>query len=170
MIPAPGQTRPPADTVKFLENVATKKYSYEMISNSYYDGRTISVFRIEDIILYKAEIENELSGPAAALPYINEIRGRAGAPIYGSTGFPVPGSKEDMAQKILDERGFELVFEYKRRPDLIRFGKYESTTNAYLQRRGLPARAKPNMRYFPYPLLDAQLNSAMAAENKNRMP
>ncbi|MBO9596071.1 MAG: RagB/SusD family nutrient uptake outer membrane protein [Niabella sp.] len=170
MIPAPGQTTPPSDTVKFLPNVATKKYSYEMISNSYYDGRTISIFRIEDIILYKAEIENQLTGPAAALPYINSIRARAGAPVYGSAGFPVPATKEDMAQKILDERGFELVFEYKRRPDLIRFGKYESTTNAYLTSRGLPARAKPNMRYFPYPLVDAQLNKAMAAENANRLP
>lgn len=67
MMPAPGQTRPPNDTTKLLQNVATKKYSYEMISNSYYDGRTISVFRIEDVILNKAEIENQLSGPAAAL-------------------------------------------------------------------------------------------------------
>lgn len=170
MILPPGQTTPPSDTVKPLPNVATKKYSYEMVSNSYYDGRTISVFRIEDMILYKAEIENELTGPAAALPYINEIRARAGAPVYGSAGFPVPATKEDMAQKILDERGFELVFEYKRRPDLIRFGKYESTTNAYLTGKGLPARAKPNMRYFPYPLVDAQLNKNMAAENANRMP
>lgn len=81
MIPAPGQTTPPSDTIKFLKNVATKKYSYEMTSNSYYDGRTISVFRIEDAILSKAEIENQLSGPGAALAYINQIRARAGAPL-----------------------------------------------------------------------------------------
>ena len=171
MIPAPGQTTPPSDTVKFLKNVATKKYSYEMVSNSYYDGRTISVFRIEDVILNKAEIENELSGPAAALPFVNMIRARAGAPVYGSgPDFPVPTSKEDMAQKILDERGFELVFEYKRRPDLIRFGKYESTCNDYLISRGLNPVVKPNMEYFPYPLLDAQLNANMAAENLKRLP
>ncbi|HEU4609302.1 MAG TPA: RagB/SusD family nutrient uptake outer membrane protein [Chitinophagaceae bacterium] len=171
MIPAPGQTTPPSDTVKFLKNVATKKYSYEMVSNSYYDGRTISVFRIEDVILNKAEIENELSGPAAALPYINMIRARAGAPEYGSApGFPAPASKEEMAQKILDERGFELVFEYKRRPDLIRFGKYESTCNEYLISRGLAPVVKPNLKYFPYPLVEAQLNSEMAAANLGRLP
>ena len=170
MMPAAGQTTPPNDTVKLLKNVSTKKYSYEMVSNSYYDGRTISVFRIEDVILNKAEIENELSGPAAALPFINQIRDRAKAPVYGSPGFPVPASKEDMAQKILDERGFELVFEYKRRPDLIRFGKYESTSNAYMVSRGLAPVVKPNMRYFPYPLLEAQQNSNMAAENPNRLP
>jgi hypothetical protein len=99
------------------------------------------------------------------------IRGRAGAPIYGSgPDFPVPISKEDMAQKILDERGFELVFEYKRRPDLIRFGKYESTCNDYLTARGLAPIVKPNMELFPYPLVDAQLNANMAAENLKRLP
>ena len=142
-----------------------------MVSNSYYDGRTISVFRIEDVILNKAEIENELGGPGAALPYVNQIRARAGAPEYGSAPeFPVPASKEDMAQKILDERGFELVFEYKRRPDLIRFGKYESTCNDYLISRGLAPVVKPNLQYFPYPLVDAQLNTYMSAANATRIP
>lgn len=171
MIPNPGQTTPPNDTTKFLPNVATKKYSYEMVSNSYYDGRTISIFRIEDVILNKAEIENELSGPAAALPYLNQIRERAGAPEYGKdAAFPTPTTKEEMAQKILDERGFELVFEYKRRPDLIRFGKYESTCNDYLTSRGLSPIVKPSMRYFPYPLVESQQNAEMAQENSNRLP
>ncbi len=171
MMPAAGQKVPPNDTTKLLVNVATKKYSYEMVSDAYYDSRTISVFRIEDVILNKAEIENELSGPSAALPYLNSIRARAGAPTYGSgSGFPIPASKDEMAQRILDERGFELVFEYKRRPDLIRFGKYEATCNAYLTSRGLSPIVKPNMKLLPYPLVDSQLNTNMAAENINRLP
>jgi len=169
-MPDPGQTVPTSPDNLLLRNVSTKKYSYEMADNSYYDGRTIPVLRLEDIILCKAEIENELSGPSAALPFLNEIRARAGAPVYGDAGFPVPGSKEAMAQKILDERGYELVFEYKRRPDLIRFGKYESTCNDYLVSRGLAASVKPSMQLFPYPLVDAQQNSFMAAENLNRLP
>lgn len=170
MMPEAGQTTPPNDTTKLLRNVSTMKYSYEMASNSYYDGRTIPIFRIEDVILCKAEIENELSGPSAALPFLNEIRNRAGAPVYGDAGFPAPTSKEEMAQKILDERGFELVFEYKRRPDLIRFGKYESTCNDYLVSRGLAPSVKSSMIYFPYPLVDAQLNTFMTSENLNRLP
>jgi starch-binding outer membrane protein, SusD/RagB family len=169
-MPDPGETVPPSDTTVLMENVATMKYSYEMTDQSYYDGRTIPVLRLEDIILCKAEIENELSGPSAALPYLNEIRARAGAPIYGSAGFPVPGNKADMAQKILDERGFELVFEYKRRPDLIRFGKYESTCNEYMESRGLGSPVKSSMIHLPYPLVDAQLNSFMATENLTRLP
>jgi hypothetical protein len=91
--------------------------------------------------------------------------------LYGSDpDFPAPTTKEEMAQKILDERGFELVFEYKRRPDLIRFGKYESTCNDYLSSRGLAPVVKPSLRYFPYPLVDAQLNSDMSAANLTRLP
>lgn len=171
MLPAPGQTTPPNDTVKLLKNVSTKKYSYEMVSNSYYDGRTISIFRLSDVILNKAEIENQLSGPGAAMSYLNEIRARAGAPQYGvDPAFPAPTSKDEMAQKILDERGFELVFEYKRRPDLIRFGKYETTVNNYLVSRGLQPVVTPNLEYFPYPLVDAQLNSNMSSANLTRVP
>ena len=144
-----------------------------MISDTYYDGRTISIFRLSDVILCKAEIENNLNGPAAALPYLNEIRERAGAPAYGKhERFPVPASKEDMNQAILDERGFELVFEFQRRPDLIRFGKYENTVNAYLKELGLtsPTNVTSDLRYFPYPLDDAQLNVNMASANPSRQP
>ena len=171
MIPAPGQTAPPNDTVKLLQNVATKKYSYEMISNAYLDGRTIQVFRLADVILCKAEIENVLNGPGAALPYLNEVRGRAGAPRYGADpDFPVPGGKDAMAARILDERGFELVFEYKRRQDLVRFGKLVEISNAYLQSRGLSPVVKENMKYFPYPLVEARMHPEMAAANQQRLP
>lgn len=170
MMPDEGQTTPPSDTVKLLQNVATMKYSYEMVNPSYYDGRTIPVFRLSDAILCKAEIENELSGPGAALSYLNEVRERAGAPLFGSVGFPTPTSKEEMAEKILDERGFEFVFEYKRRPDLIRFGKYEEICNTYLESRGLAPVVNSSMKLFPYPLVDAQLNSNMEAANIERLP
>ena len=91
--------------------------------------------------------------------------------MLGSGGqFPTPVSKDEMAQRILDERGFELVFEYKRRPDLLRFGKFESTCNAYLTGRGLSPSVKANMKLLPYPLVDSQLNTNMAAENISRLP
>ncbi|MGE8290828.1 MAG: RagB/SusD family nutrient uptake outer membrane protein [Sphingobacterium sp.] len=171
MLPAKGQTTPPSDTVKFLQNVATKKYSYDMVNNSYLDGRTIQVFRLADVILCKAEIENALNGPAAALPYINEVRKRAGAPAYGDhPNFPVPTSKEQMIDALVDERGFELVFEYKRRQDLIRLGRYEKVSNAYLKGRGLRENVTEAMRYFPYPLEEARLHQEMTAANPSRLP
>ncbi|RAV28175.1 RagB/SusD family nutrient uptake outer membrane protein [Sinomicrobium soli] len=170
-MPEVGETVPPNDTTKLLQNVATKKYSYEMISNSYLDGRTIQVFRLADVILCKAEIENALNGPDAALPYVNEIRARADAPEYGSSAeFPIPASKEEMIDVLVDERGFELVFEYHRRADLIRLGKYVEVCNDYLVSRGMAPVVTENMRYFPYPLDEAMLHPEMAGENANRMP
>ena len=79
LMPDPGQSSPPNDTTKLMQNICTQKYSYEMIEQSYLDSRTNFVFRLADVILMKAEAENELSGPAAALPYLNQIRERAGA-------------------------------------------------------------------------------------------
>ena len=167
-MPDPGQSSPPNDTTKLMQNICTQKYSYEMIEQSYLDSRTNFVFRLADVILMKAEAENELSGPAAALPYLNQIRERAGAPLYGDPGFPVPASKEEMAETILAERGFELVFEYNRRADLIRFGKYVEYTNAYLQEAGIPNTVTEGMTLFPYPLTETYLNEEMAAANSGR--
>ena len=173
MVPAEGQVEVPNDTTKFMNNVATMKYSYDMVSDSYYDGRTICIFRLSDVILCKAEIENNLNGPAAALPYLNQIRHRAGAPEYGKHArFAVPADKEAMNEAILKERGYELAFEFQRRADLIRFGKYEEVVNAHLKKLGVvkPTNVTPDLRYFPYPLDDAQLNTYMAEKNPSRLP
>lgn len=171
MMPEEGQTTPASDTIKLLQNLATKKYTYEMIDNSYNDGRTVQIFRIADVILAKAEIENALNGPAAALPYINQIRTRAGAPAYGSdSSFLIPSTKEEMVDALVNERGYELVFEYKRRADLIRLGKYVEVSNAYLEKRGLAPVVTENLRYLPYPLEEARSHAEMTAENINRIP
>ena len=173
MVPEEGVTVVPNDTTKYMQNVSTMKYTYDMLSEAYYDGRTICLFRLSDVILCKAEIENNLNGPAAALPYLNQIRARAGAPEYGKHDrFQTPASKEAMNEAILKERGYELVFEFQRRADLIRFGKYEEVVNAHLKKLGIaqPTNVTPSLRYFPYPLNDAQLNSKMAAENASRLP
>jgi hypothetical protein len=168
LMPEPGQTVPPNDTTKLMNRICTQKYSYEMIEQSYLDSRTNYIFRLADVILCKAEIENALNGPGNALPYLNEIRARAGAPLYGDSGYPIPGSKEEMDQKILDERGYELVFEFMRRPDLIRFGKWVETTNNYLSDAGINSSVTESMKFFPYPLTESYLNEEMAAANSGR--
>ena len=77
-----------------------------------------------------------------------------------------------MNDAILAERGWELVFEFQRRADLIRFGKYESTVNAHLAKLNLakPATVTEKNRYFPYPLVEANLNANMAAVSEERIP
>src|SRR5690606_14315612 len=100
-MPDPGETTPPDDTTLLLKDVTTKKYTYEMNSQSEWDDRTIIIFRLADVILCKAEIENALSGPSAAIPYLNRVRERAGAPLYGvDERFPAPANQNEMADRI----------------------------------------------------------------------
>ena len=168
-MPEEGQSEPSDEYSNLLTNVATMKYSYEMVSESYYDGRTISVFRLSDVILCMAEVQNNLSGPTAALPYLNRIRARAGAPEYTSSEL---SSVDEMNQAILDERGFELVFEFQRRADLLRFDKYDDTVNEYLQQLNLtsPTTVEERLHYFPYPLDEAEQNCYMEEANETRVP
>lgn len=80
-------------------------------------GNDFPIFRLGEIYLIKAEAENELSGPNAAMPYINELRARSNAgPVE-----PPPASQEEMRATILQERGYEMHNEGVRRQDLIRY-------------------------------------------------
>lgn len=78
------------------------------------------VLRYADVLLMLAEIENELSGASAALPYINEVRFRAGIDIL--TDVDVPGVRE-MRLALEQERRVEFAFENHRYFDLLRTGR-----------------------------------------------
>lgn len=161
--------------VKFMDNVTPMKYTYKMISDAYYDGRTVSVFRLSDAYLCMAEIKNNTAGVAAALPYINKIRSRSGhngADItYGSAGYPVPASVEAMNEAILKERGWEFVEENMNRPDALRLGGYDKQVRELFAANNWPVPANlSDLHLFPYPLKEAQKNKFMEEANKSRMP
>ena len=80
-------------------------------------GDHIYLLRLADIILLKAEAENELGHPELAAPLVNQIRERVSLPDI-SSGL----SKEDMRKVILNERRLELAFEAHRWDDLVRAG------------------------------------------------
>lgn len=82
----------------------------------------IPLYRLADIYLMYAEatLRGGNGNAATALGYVNALRTRAGATT-------VPGLTLDF---ILDERGRELSWEFTRRTDLIRYGKF--TTATYL--------------------------------------
>lgn len=64
-------------------------------------------FRLAEVLLNYAEVQNELEGPDATVyELINEIRTRAGLP-----NLPAGLSKEQMREKIRHERRVELAFE-----------------------------------------------------------
>jgi len=80
-------------------------------------GDNYYMLRLADIILLKAEAQNELNSTADAATTMNEVRTRAGlSPISSSL------SKSDMKNAILNERRLELAFEAQRWDDLVRAG------------------------------------------------
>lgn len=83
-----------------------------------YDGTTtiknIILLRYAEVLLLKAEVENELNGPSAAIPYVNQVLARARTTNSGTTTQPadwdastVP-TQEDFRERIMKEREFEL--------------------------------------------------------------
>jgi len=72
------------------------------------------IYRYADVLLMQAECNVRLGNAAAAAPFLNQVRERAG---LGDIAAPT-------LQNIYDERGFELNMEGHRRQDMIRFGTY----------------------------------------------
>ena len=75
------------------------------------------VLRYADVLLMYAEVLNELEGPAAALPYVNKTRQRAG--LNDLTALQV-ANKHQARMAIEKERRLELAYENQRWFDLIR--------------------------------------------------
>lgn len=90
------------------------------------DGINRLYMRYADVVLMRAELENELNGPAAAAPYLEKIRKRAVGGDVSSYINKVSASKETMFNAIVDERGLEFAGEFIRKADLIRWGLLKS--------------------------------------------
>ena len=123
------------------------------------------LFRLGDVYLMYAEAVargGEGGDISTAVGYVNELRDRA----YGET----PHNKIDAAwltannyQNILDERGRELYWEGVRRIDLIRFGKYTSSSYTWPAKGGVITGVGVNERYniFPIPISDISVNGSL---------
>ncbi|RIV23519.1 RagB/SusD family nutrient uptake outer membrane protein [Fibrisoma montanum] len=81
----------------------------------------IVYLRLADIILLRAECLNELGRTAEAIPFLNQIRTRAGLQPTTAT------SQAQVKQAIEDERFLELAFEPHRWYDLVRWNKAVGT-------------------------------------------
>lgn len=112
--PAPGQTGVPF--IKKYLNPST-------IPNNTDDDWP--VYRYADALLLMAEALNEQGQPANALPYLNQVRQRAGLQDITTT------DQAGLRAIIAHERRVELAFENFRWFDLIRTGKAISVMTAY---------------------------------------
>lgn len=85
-------------------------------------GDNYYFLRLADIILLKAEAQNETGATAAAISTLNTIRARVGLAAISSAT-----SKADAKTAILNERRLELAFEAQRWDDLVRAGVATTT-------------------------------------------
>lgn len=89
--------------------------------------------RYADILLTRAEAENELNGPANAYTYFNQVRARA-RNADGVTPRKTPldlsgiSNKDSFRLKIADERAIEFLGEFSRWFDLVRMKSPTGTT------------------------------------------
>lgn len=82
------------------------------------------IFRYGEILLNAAEAINEAEGPANAYQYVNEVRARVGMPPYSGM------TKEQLRERIRNERRIELSFEDHRFFDARRWMIYADQTSS----------------------------------------
>ena len=105
------------------------KYRYEwmkrFVTSTNDDGVNKMYMRYAEILLMAAETANELEGPAAAAPYLKEIRRRAFAPAVHAQKVDnyvnALNSKTTMFNAIVEEHKYEFTGEMERKQALIRW-------------------------------------------------
>lgn len=110
-------------------------------------------FRLTEMVLIKAEAQNELGQTATAITTLNSVRN------LRFPGNAVPGGSSQQAVRdfILRERLLEFAAEGKRRTDLIRHGRFttwaEASLNGVCGPTGVCGAARdPKLILFPVPV------------------
>ncbi len=133
--------------------------------NKTYDSNNYPVFRYGDAVLMLAEVYNEQDRMNDALVCLNEVKVRAGLDPMNSAS-----SKEALLEEIQRERGRELLGEFQRKFDLVRWGVWYNQTYNYTDFATVRANILHCHEYYPIPdeevaLSDNQLdNDAYEAE------
>lgn len=98
-------------------------------------GMNFPVYRYSEVLLFLAEALDEQGKGGEALPYLTEVRTRAG--LGAAAG--------DLGEAIFKERRVELAFENKRWFDLVRTGRANEVISAF----GNRIITNPNDYYYP---------------------
>ena len=136
------------------------------------------MLRLADIVLLKAEAQNETGKTADAATTLNLVRKRVGLADV-STSL----SQADLKKAILEERRLELAFEGQRWDDLVRSGTAVSTmlalneyTNTCAKNKlgqdslGIPkkmdySKCNTNRLIFPIPQVEIDANPKLTQNN-----
>jgi len=127
-------------------------------AESYFDrgqsNKNLRVCRYVEILLIKAEVENELNDTTASKNALNQLRQRAGLQPVNAI------SQNSMRDKVYKERRVEMAFEHDRMFDLRRTGR----AAAVLQALGKPY-VSPKHDLFPIPQRQVDLSGNRITQN-----
>ncbi len=98
------------------------KYQGTTVGTTLYYDNNRMVYRLAEVILFRAEALNELNQTSVAITLLNQIRTRAGI------GATTASTQAEVRLAIERERFAELAFEGKRYYDLVRTGRYATVT------------------------------------------
>jgi hypothetical protein len=124
-------------------------------------ANNLYIVRYADVLLMRAEAENELNGPTNAFPFINLVRERAGVtPLSGL-------SKDQFTTALRKERATELSFEGHRRYDLLRWGIFvEVIRNSTSPILTIPrANIQDYHALLPIPINEISLSNGSLVQN-----
>lgn len=109
------------------------------------DFNNQKVFRYADAVLMMAECYAEINEYEQAVRYLNMVRNRAGISEYTFK------NKEALIEEIQKERGRELIGEFQRKFDLVRWGIWYKMTYDYTNYTTLKNNMLPCHEYYPIP-------------------
>lgn len=141
--------------------MGNKFWAYGMHNTK--DPNNYKLFRFADALLMKAEAYLKKGETDLACDYLNITRIRAGLdPI---TFQSVLNEEEALMEEIRMERAKELVGEFQRKFDLVRWGIWYERTVMYNEGQYIQGFIRPCHRYWPIPA-DQVAYSGNALDNK----
>lgn len=135
-----------------------KFWCYGMINTS--DSNNYPIFRYADAVLMLAECYNAVGRSDEAIARLNAVKERAGIDAY--TKFT---TADRLLEEIQMERGRELLGEYQRKFDLVRWGVWFKRTYEYSDYQALKDNIRPCHEYYPIPDTEVALSEG-ALDNK----
>ncbi|MEO6149401.1 MAG: RagB/SusD family nutrient uptake outer membrane protein [Mucilaginibacter sp.] len=127
--------------------------------NSTFVDTDFPLFRLAEVYLNYAEatVRGGAGGDVTkALNLVNQVRTRA----YGNTSGNITATQLNL-DFLLEEKGREFYWEFQRRTDLIRYGKFTGGALLWDFKGGVMNGTSTDARYnlFPIPAFDLSLNS-----------
>lgn len=126
---------------------------------NYYDHNNYKIFRYADAVLMLAECYAETGKADKALLSLNEVKHRAGIALYSET------AHDALIEEIRAERARELIGEFQRKFDLVRWGIWYERLMQYNNNTDTTGNAKPCHEYYPIP--DVQCEYSGGALNND---